>query len=490
MKLTKIIFAISLWLPALANAGECRSMDMPGPLRELIQNEKYSDAEVMAKEALAKAPDALRANQVLANVYINSAVRQGMNIDTTALGFKPGESGARNITTEQLKAATSTRTFVDPEYRRKAEKHINALLERWPDQVDYYYCLTKIQFYAGDHENFIRYLDLTAKSHSRQEKEAIDFLVGYGLDYVQADRPRDAGDVYETLLKTFPRSAPALSSLGVTWLKRGSTEKAASYFDKAYQADAQDIIVLGNVAEVAMLRGEFVKAEKFYKRKLALQKGNQTATYFDLAMIAMYRGPRASLPYWDQYFARNKSDPDDAWWSEAAKVVHKSAKENKLDDQGQLELAVQMIEARAPKYAVPLMFSMKKKHPRNPVYTYVLAQAYDTGGYYDLAERAIVDTLARKKQDSESLTASVSQIRYNHSRFLYQLDRKEDALQALADVAPSDATYPSALYMYALIARDHGQKDKARDYLKQCIAKAAANPVKTNCESLLSGLEK
>jgi tetratricopeptide (TPR) repeat protein len=482
------VVAVALLWPGASLAAECRSAEMPAPIIELIKAEKYAEAETQASAALAKTPDDLASHRLLANVYINSALRSGINIDTTQLGFKPGESGARQVTYDQVKAATSPGMFVDPAYRKKAEAHIEAMLQRWPGEVDYFYCLTKIQYYAGDHASFIRYLDRTARSHAGEEKEAVDFLITYGVDYLEAGRHREAVAVYETLLKTFPRSAPALSSLGVVWLKRGDSAKAASFFDRAYAVDPKDVIVVGNIAEMSMLRGDFKRAEDFCKRKLMLYPRYQSATLFDLAMIAMNRGAKASLPYWEKYRARIKEEPDDAYWSQAAEGIYQAIRNGTLDDAGYLDLALQMIQANAPKYVVPLMFRMKEKDPRDASYTYALAQAYDIGGYYDLGERAIAETLVLKKQNPESLAGTVAQISYNHSRLLYQLERRDDALAALENIKTGDDVYPNALYMRGMIFRDQGKREQARRQLQQCVDLAGENPIKTSCENLLAGL--
>lgn len=484
MQAVTVISVVLLLFSGNLLAASCNSANLPDSVITLIQQKKYAEAEKWARHQLSKSPDDPLAHQQLANVYINSALQPVPSLNLEALGYQPGESGVKEIDTDMLKAAIKDGFYVDADFRRKAKRHIPQMVKRWPQKRNSYYCLTKIEFYAGDHQSFLHHLDKTARLFKSSEKEAVDFLIGYGVKYMEQNNQERAIDVYNTLLKTFPTSAAALSSLGVTYLNRGYVSKGMVLFEKAHRSDSSDIIVIGNVAETAMLLGQFGKSEEFLKMKAKINN-TETAVYFDLAMNAMHKGPDASLTYWKRYFSQNKKYPDDEAWVSNATAIHKTVVAG-VSDNILYDLATQMITSKVPKYAVPSLFYLRQKSPDIPGYSYRLAHAYDVGGYFELAEQALLEALSKMSKLEDKGGFDEDQVLYNLARYNYALDNNPGALKYLDRMDKQDKQYIGAQYIYALVFRDMGKIKKAKSYLKSCIKNKDDQDMKKRCQDLLS----
>lgn len=466
-------------------AAACDTSILPETLGALIKENKYDEAVKLAKEEYQKHSKNKEASLNLAKVYVNASLHSGINLDLSQLGFKDGEKGKKKITIKQLKRASSNRLIIDEKHFEQADPFIQETVKKWPDSKSLFYCLTKLHYYNNNHARFIKMLAITAEAHKDAEEEAVSFLLTYGTKLNRARRYDRASDVYETLIKTFPRSVPAISTLGVMYTKRGFTKKAMSYFDKAHEIDPEDIIVIGNIAEASMLLRDFKKAEKFIKLQTK-HLPNKVSTYFDLAINAMHEHPNKSKPYWDKYFEINADYPDNKYWSDNAKTIQDAVNADKFDEYDWFDLGTQMIQQRTPKYAVALMSYTNSKHPYDASISYGFAHAYDNGRHFDLAEKALLETLERMNNPKNKFKTDVNEIYFNLSRCSLSLDREEDTESYLKKIKPNSKYAANADYMFGLVQQRRGNKQKAQDYFKSCIKKAKDNPYKKYCENQIS----
>ncbi|MDH5767065.1 MAG: tetratricopeptide repeat protein, partial [Gammaproteobacteria bacterium] len=379
---------VLLFISCQAYGAVCNTSDLPEDLHELVKQEKMDEAVKLARQSYEKNTSNKTAALYLARVYINATLTSVVNFDATQLGFMPGESGSRKVTIDMLKKATASRTAVNPDYLDYTNKFIHDLVRRWPEEKNLYYCLTKIHFYSGNHGRFLNQLAQTASLFKEDEEEVVNFLIDYGTELMQSKKYNLAADVYQTLLKSFPESVPLLSSLGVSYIKQGFTRKSMSYFEHAYRNDNNDVIVLGNLSETAMLLGEFKKAEKFLLKRTGFEP-DKAEIYFDLAVNNMHLSPGAGNSYWDKYFETHARHPDNEQWAKNAKIIQQAAGDPDISISDWHQLAVQMIESGVPKYAIPLLHYVNKTQLHDPSVSYSMAYAYDTGEHYDLQESAL-----------------------------------------------------------------------------------------------------
>lgn len=484
MKILINLFYILVLFTAAGSAiaAECNTRDMPDELYKLIKDKKYNEAVKQAKAAYIKDRDNSEAAFVLARVYINSTLVSAINLNTGLLGFRPGESGKKEITAEMFKKATSSTFTVNQDYFRDTDEYIRSVVSRWPEARDFFYCLTKIYFYNADHKAFINTLHETAQLQKDNEQEAVDFLITYGTNLMHVNRFRRAEDVYSTLLKTFPGSVPLLSSRGVSVLKQGHTSRGAAYFDQAYRHNKKDVIVAGNIAEAAMLLRDFKKANRFLLRKSKLLP-NRADVYFDLAINSMHAGPRRSKKYWKKYFKIHANHPDDEAWSKNAGVIQQAVDSDKTTLDDWHSLAVQMIQNRAPKYAIPVLHYVNLQKPHDASIVYSMAHAYDAGKNFDLQEKALFETLALLKHPDNQAEIDKDQIYYNLSRTAYALDKHDDALKHLEKIRDKQKLGASIDHMYGLIYEATGDKQKAERHYLYCTKKAKDPQTRDYCSA-------
>lgn len=485
LRLLMAIASLLLLIHSNAQAVACNTNLMPKSIYERIEAKDYSSAEKEAKKAIRQS-DSMQANLVLAHVYINSALRSAVNLDMSQLGYQQGESGSKEINIEQLKSAMSDRYYVDEEYLVKAEKQITTVIKRWPEKKNLNYCLTKLHFYAGDHQRFLKSLHKTIISNRDNEKEVVDFLIGYSAKYFKQDRYSEAGDVCKTILITFPKSAPALSTLGISYIYQGYSSRAMKLFEKAYLTAPGDTIVIGNIGETAMLIGDVPKARTFIKKRLQLEP-KRTELYFDLAILAMQKGPKNSLPAWNKYLQQHKQYPDDENWAKNAKAIQ-SAIEQGLDDEGLHDIAVNMINANVSKYAIPPLLYLKNKHRKNAIYTYRMAHAYDVNKNYELAKSSLEQTLVRLKYPQSELEVDIDEIHYNMSRYQYSLNELDAALKSMNKIDITTPDYADTGYMYGLIYQKSGDNKNAIMHFTRCKQGAKDPQLKKSCERQLEKL--
>lgn len=476
-----ITSVLLLGLNSTGFAAACDTSVMPDSLYELIKESKYDEAVQLAKADYQKQNKNKESSFVLAKVYVNATIHSGMSFDMTKLGFKKGESGKKKITLDQLKSANKSRTIVNKKYLKETETFILKTIKKWPETNGLLFCLTKIHFYNRDHSRFIKLLAQTADAHKSSKEETVDFLIGYGAEYLKNNRYELAADVYSTLLKTFPKSAPVLSTLGVTYSKRGHTKIAMRYFDKAYKISPDDIIIIGNIAESSMLLADFKKADKFLNLR-AKHYPNKAEIYFDLAINAMPLNPKKSTGYWEKYFKIDAKYPDDKTWSSNAKVIQDAVKDTTYTEYDWFNLGAQMIQKRVPKYAVALMSYANSKHPYDASISYGLSHAYDSGEHYDLEEKALLDTLKRLKHPKNKFKKDPDDIYYNLSRCALNLGRVDDTEAYLRKIKTDSKLSANSDYMFGLVYQRREMKKKSLNYFKSCSKKTKSSSLKKYCE--------
>jgi Tfp pilus assembly protein PilF len=458
---------ILLLFPRVVLAEECSSKNDPA-LYQLLDQKKFSEAEDIAKKAVDRQPDVLQAHIDLAAVYIRWATKEVVEINEAALGLKPGESGTVQLTPELIEKGFKSKIVFDPALEQKAEKELRNIIAKWPEQSQSYYCLMELQQKAGKHSEFLKTLGLTASKFQKDTDKTIDELLRAIYYYVKEEgRPDLAAESYETALKTFPTSAKFLSSYGATQSRLGFVRNGQSYFLKAYKVDSSDPIIVRNLVEVSTLVKDFSAAEKFASQELKLEPNN-TACYFDLAMIIMATNPKSSITAWDRYLAAHDKNPDNEIWAKAGKQIRDRV-EVGMNNEDILYLAQQMISAKAYKYAVPLLAYLQKQDENEAAYSFIMAQAYDNGGYYDLAWEELINTDRILQKNKTQYDIDPMHIYFNLGRVGCAIHRDKESLYYLKIVEQKNSAYPNLQYMLGKVTYNNGDKIASMKYFSDCL---------------------
>jgi predicted Zn-dependent protease len=462
--LTVIITVLNL---QFSTAEEC-SPKNDSQVYQLLDQKKFPEAEDIAKKAIERQPDLLQAHIDLAAVYIRWSAKEVIEINTEALGLNPGESGTVKLTPELIEKGFKSKLTFDPVLEQKAEKALQEIISKWPNQRQSYFCLMELQQRAGKHQEFIKTLVLTASTFQNDSDKTIDDLLARIYYYVKDEGRLDlAAESYEIALKTFPNSAKLLSSYGATQSKLGFVRKGQSYFLRAYKADPNDPLIVRNLAEVSTLLKDFTAAEKYTEQALKLEPSS-TALYFDIAMNKIATEPKASLPAWDRYLAAHAKKPDSESWAKAGRQIRERI-ESGISTEALFSLAQQMISARAYKYAVPILVYLQKQDENEAAYSLIMAQAYDNGGYYDLAWDELLKTSDMLQNNKTKFTIDPLQVYFNLGRVGTAIHRDKESLQYLKLVEQGNSSYPNLQYMLGKVTYNNGDKIAAKKYFSDCL---------------------
>jgi hypothetical protein len=465
-RLVGSVFVLFL-IPQYIFAEECSTKGDPA-INQLLDQKKYPEAEEVAKKNLTSQQNNLQSHIDLAAVYIRWATKEELVVDEAALGLKPGETGTVQLTPELVGKGFKSRFVFDTALEQKAENIMQETIAKWPTQQQSYYCLMELQQKAGKHVEFLKTLGRTATVFQKDADKTIDELLHVIYYYVKEQGRLDlAAESYEAALNTFPTSAKLLSSYGATQSRRGFARIGHTYFLKAYKIDSSDSIIVRNLVESSTLVKDFPAAENFAIQELKLEPKN-TASYFDLAMIKMATDPKASLQAWDNYLAAHAKNPDSESWAKAGRQI-KARIEAGMGQKEIFSLAQQMISAKVCKYAVPLLAYLQKQDEKEAAYFFILAQAYDSGGYYDLAWEELIKTDNILQNNKSHYAIETTNLYFNLGRIGNAIHNDKESLRYLKIVEQKDNTYPDLQYMLGKVTYSNGDKIAAKKYFSECL---------------------
>jgi len=322
-------------------------------IKELVDSQNYVEAEKKANQALKDRPEDKRVYTDLAMVYLRWATKSAVQVDVTALGLQPGEAGTVQLDEEMVKKAFKPAVQFDPGKIAICKATFRRLIEKWPEEKDAHFCLMNIYQTNGEFNAFLSELE-TVSDLFKLDLDIVAELLPYPAFYYKNGQNNFALLTYEALLKHFPKSAPVISSYGVTHIKSGNLSTALKLFEKAYEIDSKDTLIIGNIIEAAIYTQDFEKADVFIKKALLLEP-DKTSRYFDLAILKMKKSPKDSLEAWEQYQKQHKKYPDDPGWAKNALQIEKGVRAG-VTDEAIYGLAQQFIQIHAEKYSIPLLY--------------------------------------------------------------------------------------------------------------------------------------
>jgi tetratricopeptide (TPR) repeat protein len=387
-------------------------------------------------------------------------------IDAQAMGLGDGESGTVELKKGDLDKFFKSKYQHEAVMGEKAETEFKAIIIKWPTELKPRLCLMNYYQQANLHTKLIQYINIVASDMAVRGYELVDDLLPYAARYYRDEKPQQAVDVYRAMLLEFPKSAPVLSSYGVAMLKLGDLKVGVEHFEKAYQLDKKDPLILGNLAEGYIYQLDFVKA-RFYLDQLISVKPEKTDAYFTLAILTMAEDSKKANAAWNDYFLQNKKFPDHEYWVKFAKQIQEIVKEG-VTDADLLNLSRSLTMAKTPQYAVPLLASLIAKNPNDPYYQFGMAHAYDVGSFlpeaFDYATQA-VNYMKKQKPDDKK---GVANIQYETARLAYRLGKYDAALAYAKDAENNNRHLDNVQYLLGLTYSQVKDDKNALLKFKEC----------------------
>ncbi len=252
---------------------------------ELILKEEFDKAEQLALKALKEKPNDSETLCALACVYRNKSYKSAVKVDLSAMGLKEGEKGDYKLkNVEDIDKIFSPTGSFEPALFAKAEKIYYRIIKNDKNYVNAYLNLLNVYAQQNRFDNYFKVVDLFYKNYKQNPKAKI-FLLDCAGTLFKAKQYDEAIKLYTIILKHYPEYSAAMSDLGTTYSVVGKIKKAYQLFQKAYQKDKNDPIILANLHQTYVIMEDFQNAYLF--SDLLLRKGKMGHTlYFTKAKLA------------------------------------------------------------------------------------------------------------------------------------------------------------------------------------------------------------
>lgn len=423
-----------LWPAVPTQACDCSEAEPT--LAAAVAEKRWDDAERLVATAIAQS-DTRSAHLCRANVLL-----------ARAADAKPDE--------------------LDPALADTALAELDGVIARWPDDPAAHRCTLRVLQARGDHAALLDALRRAAESLQPLGTEAaLDALLPYPQAYVDTKQLERASDAYLALLDVYPGSEELLSSHGAVLISRGDLDAASASFARALEIDPQDPVLLSSAASTALYRRDFPAARRFYELALR-QDPDSTTRYFDLAAIALHGGATSALPAWRRYLAQHAHVPDEDPWPKIAEDaiarLERTRTSRDLD-----QIAQDLIRAGAPAQAIPVLAGAAEREPGDAIHVFLLASAYDRGGFPALALEQLLHVQQLLEQDPLIETPSRASAAYETGRVALGLRRIELAVQNLEYATRENPAHGDAHYALAVAYQRSGRSDQAHEAFQACL---------------------
>jgi tetratricopeptide (TPR) repeat protein len=478
---SRLAFASFLALaapPAVSLACDCSRVDPA--IDAAIQTRSFDEAERLAVQAIART-DSRDAHLCRAVVLLSKGAREVANVDLPPKGPPADWTGtpgdAKNGDLERM---LHSETELDPALTSAASEELETVIARWPDDPAAHRCALQVELARRDHPAFLGALRRAGESLRPLGAEtAVDELLPYPLRYADRKEYAKAAESYRTLIEVYPLSAKLHSSYGAVLMLQGELDAGAARFAVAFDLDPHDPLVLGNAADAALYRRDFAGARRFYELLLRDSPG-ATGRYFDLAAIALERGPQAAIPAWKRYLAQHAVASDDGIWVQLATDILAKL-ENPATSREIDAIARDLIAAGAPAQAIPVLVGAAKREPGNPIHRFLLAQAYERGGFASIALEELDHTQRILDADPLLEIPSRHTVAYETGRVALAANRLDLAVTKLEYAAQALPEHGDTQYTLGLAYQRQGRTELAYDAFERCLSAERPSSARESC---------
>lgn len=408
----------------------------PAPeVRTLLEADDLDGALQLAREASEASPaDLLRRHSLLA-MYVLVAFVADAERGTEALG--------------------------------QALSEADAIRARWPEDPTAYVCRVALLRSLPERD---AYLDALEQAAARFGESSREDLVAFPATDVATGRYARGKRAASRLLRTYPNDARLLSTRGVARLNTEELDDAAEDFGRALELEPSDPVILRNAATVAIYMQEVDLAISLLERLARTAAGDPQLLY-EIATLELARNPLTSVEAWRRYLdKREKSEEPDAWADSAERIVKLLEGEPRIPDL--VQLSSEYIAVGEPRYAIPLLGALAARHPREAMYPFMMAAAYDGCGLPLVSHRLL------RRAEGVLATAGGSgyglaphAVWYERARAALKLGRAEEGLFYLEQTEQSEPETRNLQYMLALAHAQLGHRDDALRYFEECASR-------------------
>ena len=309
-----------------------------------------------------------------------------------------------------------------------------------------------------------------------------------GTVYLKVRQFENAEHHLKESIKFYPKHALAFLNLGAVYSILKRYEEAIAMFNKTIELSPGEVRAYFGIAKIHALRNEFEQANEYFNKVIELDTSGVLAGHARKAMIAAGRSQpqtpvkpateTAETPadletlYQEGYKAFLSSD------YRRAIQLYKSYVSNRNDDDlVWFSLAEAYLRVGEVLEASKSYLQAIKLSPNKALYYKELALAYSLLGKHEDVVSCTLKAIQLGKSDS--LTNSLK------GKALYELQRYDEALEALSEAVRSNANNLLAKYYLARTYHARNEERLAKNYLHEIANSPINSPLKVDAAELL-----
>jgi Tfp pilus assembly protein PilF len=148
---------------------------------------------------------------------------------------------------------------------------------------------------------YLRPKGATAAMFAGIPKEAVE-QYKKGMDSAHANNSKKAVEQLNKAVELHPTFGPALSELGIQYLKLGQPDKAAEVLSKAVQLSPKEFVPQLHLGIALLNKKDFLEAEKHLRQALVLNSASATAhMYLGMALLSSSKDEQTKEFHADRY---------------------------------------------------------------------------------------------------------------------------------------------------------------------------------------------
>ena len=182
----------------------------------LMLNDKFDEAEALAKAAYEKYPNEPEVICALACVYRNKSYKTGISMEGSSLGIKDGQSGTFSLGGKNPEEVFKEEIYFDEELHAKAGSLYYKIIRIEPAYHNAYFNLLNDYAEIEDFDNYFKVIDLFIKN-LKEDKDTPEYLIDLASKLNGKKHYEASLKLYNKILEAFPNCIKAESDIGAVY---------------------------------------------------------------------------------------------------------------------------------------------------------------------------------------------------------------------------------------------------------------------------------
>jgi tetratricopeptide (TPR) repeat protein len=386
---------------------------------ELMLNDRFVEAEALAKATYEKYPYEPEVICALACVYRNKSYKSGISMEPSLLGIKDGHSGKGDLKGKDIKEIFKEEIYFDEELHSKAESLYYKIIRIEPTYHNAYFNLLNDYATIADFNNYFKVINLFVKN-LKKDRDTPEYLIDLAGKLIEKEHYEEVLKLYNIILVAFPNCIKVESDRGSVYLLQGKILQATDIFKRVYTKDKNDLINLRNYIYASILAEDFKTAYNLLVELIGKDKEDYYS-YFEAGLLA-YSLDKDPIKFLTKFKDARKNDDiesteKDFWYQNTLEFlkIDSKTKDEKL---GFLEyLLEQFNNSEFDKLSIITANIIEKIEVTS--YSLVIhASIFDKHKFFEKTVEYLDKIRERKKTDDSIMTDYDLNVNYGRTYFV------------------------------------------------------------------------